>query len=161
MIVVSVILMALAQGAPNVAGRSHTWADYGGTDQAEPIEVAASRRGDTFPWMSEGPLEFLKELRRKRPLRQYLLYGTHVGWIRESDLEALVQLVGSREPCDHVVSSVSSRLPDSRSFVGQEALFLIEGYRTGRYPPRLHSIGFYQEKKDEILAWWKSRDRNP
>ena len=119
-------------------------------------ESQARAFGDTFPWQVEGPLDFLALLKSqaKNGAQFYTVYGTHVGWLQESDLQGLIGLVDSKEPCAHVVQAISSYLPSKRSFVGEQALFLIECYRQGRYPPALHSVGFYKRKK-EILEWWR------
>lgn len=126
-------------------------------------EAQAREFGDTFRWRAEGPLDFLALLksRAKSGARYYTVYGTHVGWLQESDLPGLISLVDSREPCSHVVMAMSSYAPTTRSFVGQEALFLIEGYRQGRYPPTLGSRGFYKAKKQEILEWWQRLHPGP
>jgi hypothetical protein len=62
----------------------------------------------------------------------------------------------SREPCAPVVSVKSSFIPDW-STVGDEAAFMILGFRKGWYPPDLHSGGIGPDVKDEIRSWWASR----
>ena len=47
----------------------------------------------------------------------------------------IVDLLDSTEPCASVSMSISSLHLESGSTVGQEAAFLIEGFRTGYYPP--------------------------
>ena len=115
----------------------------------------AKQFGDTFLWQERGPLDFLALLRKrvKGPTVFYTVHGRHVGWLQESDIPRLIALLDSREPCLHVIMSISSYLPRTPSFVGQEALFMIEGFRRGEYPPSLHSTEFYN-RKAEIVAWW-------
>jgi hypothetical protein len=111
---------------------------------------------DSFRWQEEGPIAFLETLRRTQTV--YTVDGVHVGWVKAQDAQRLVDLLDSSEPCAFVVSPYSSYIPPGRSFVGQEAVFLLEGYRAGRYPPGLHSGNAYK-RKSEILVWWKARMR--
>ncbi len=126
-------------------------------------EAEARKYGDTFAWQNDGPLDLLDLLRRRAEGASgpdsffYTVHGTHVGWLRETDVPGLIKLLDTKDPCAHVVRTLSSYLPMTRSFVGQEALFLIEGYRRGRYPPHLHSTDFY-ERKREILQWWDKKE---
>jgi len=119
-----------------------------------------TRFGDTFDWQHHGPLEFLLALQRGAERAQasggfpfYTVHGSHRGWLLESDLPQLVNLIDSPTPCLAVVSSNSSVLPSSLSTVGVEAIFLIEGYRTGRYPPAITSA-HRQGDAAEIRQWW-------
>ncbi len=137
----------------SASGRAHR---HGGGTPAEAVGF-----GDDFAWQQEGPEKFLSLLRARAqgpdaPYKCYTVHGWHVGWLRKSDLPRLLTLVESREPCAHVRMSVSKVMPVGVSFVGQEALFLIEGYRRGVYPPELHSGAFY-DRKDEIVAWARER----
>jgi hypothetical protein len=40
--------------------------------------------------------------------------------------------------------------------VGNEALFLLEGYRTGRYPPALCSLYYFNPDRTEVQSWWNT-----
>ena len=108
------------------------------------------------------PLEYLKMLQALGACQRgfgrwaHIVDGRYAGWIREQDLPGLVALVGSRAPCAHTVSIISSWMPQKPSFVGQEALFLIQAYRQNEFPPSPTSEGFYSHR-DEILAWWRAR----
>jgi hypothetical protein len=108
-------------------------------------------------WQTMRPLDLLARLRAHPTANVYTLLGRRERWVSEEDLPELIGLVDSRDPCPHVVSVYSSYLPRERSFVGQEALFLVEGYRQGYYPPALHSRGFYSTNRESILAWWRER----
>jgi hypothetical protein len=131
-------------------------------------EERARQMGDSFPWADASPADYLKMLaaRGREPKRTgddtyrwvYTICGRHRAWIREEDLPGLVAQVDSKAPCPHSVLSESGMAPLKTSFVGQEALFLIDGFRTGVFPPSLHSDGYYQ-KRGEILAWWKARKK--
>jgi hypothetical protein len=131
------------------------------------VDVPPSAQGDCVAneWKGEPagtPLEFLEFLQGRSACRQavdrfvFTVWSRWRRWIREEDLPALVALVDSRRPCPHTASALSSWAPLKPSFVGQEALFLIDGFREGVFPPSLHSEGYYR-KRDRILAWWKSR----
>jgi hypothetical protein len=137
-------------GSADPVDRSHRVEDSTGTPRLY---------GDSFDWQTNGPQEFLKVLRDRDSF--YTVDGVHVGWIREADVPGLIALLESREPVAHVVMVISSYLPRARSFVGQEALFLVEGFRQGRYPPSTHSGGRFVERKQEILGWWAKRSNTP
>jgi hypothetical protein len=117
----------------------------------------------TFDWQRKGPTEFLDLLRRQAKLPDLVgtfagIDASHEGWVKEAHLPALVALVDSKERCAHITTPQAPTLPTERSFVGQEALVMIQAFRDGTYPPRglATSEGFYAHK-DEILAWWKAR----
>jgi len=126
-------------------------------DRASDTGCTASLR-----WAEASPLEYLNGLQVLGACQRGFEHWAHIvdgqrsGWVREGDLQALVALVDSRLPCAHTVSDISSWMPQKPSFVGQEALFLIEAYRQNTFPPTSNSDGFYRNR-DEILAWWHSR----
>jgi hypothetical protein len=79
------------------------------------------------------------------------------GWITLHDAELLMQEIDSEEPAAPVVSPVSSYWPDNQtSTAGNEALFLLEGYRTGKYPPGLCSLYYFKPDKREVRLWWNT-----
>ena len=108
-----------------------------------------------FDYMRQGPLELLDLLRNCENIN-WLSPFMSFGWVKESDLPALIELLDSAEPCANVYSILSSHIDDSRSTVGNEAAYLIEGFRKDRYPPRLHSTVPVCDI-DEIKAWWERR----
>jgi hypothetical protein len=66
-----------------------------------------------------------------------------------------MQLIDSEEPAAPVVSPLSSYWPfNQTSTVGNEALFLIHGYRTGHYPPGLSSLYYFKPNRTEVREWW-------
>ena len=116
-----------------------------------------------FDWKNKTPADFLDLLRAQAKLPE--LIGTfasvdaaHAGWVKEEHLPALVALVDSKERCAHIATPEATTLPETRSFVGQEALVMIQAFRDGTYPPRgiTTSQGFHSHRA-EILAWWKAR----
>jgi len=77
-------------------------------------------------------------------------------WVQERDLPNLMLLLDSPVPCAPVALSRSSSWPDVSS-LGDQAAFLIQGFRAGVYPPALQSAKMKPGEKDEIRAWWLAR----
>jgi hypothetical protein len=109
---------------------------------------------------SVSPMEFL-ELLKQNPGKIYTVLISPEGWIRLGDVQELVKHVDSDEPCARVVSVLSSYFPieERYSTVGIEAMFLIEGFLKGSYPPALHSVSFDKKSadwyKDSLEDYWK------
>ena len=81
-------------------------------------------------------------------------------WVADwklSDLINIVKLVYSKEPATYVYSTASSiRIPKEMfkgSTVGQEARFIILGYMTLRYPPRLTSSDVSRESENMVMQF--------
>ena len=72
-------------------------------------------------------------------------------WVQEKDLPKHILLLDSPVPCASVMSIKSSAWPGV-STVGEQAAFLIQGFRAGIYPPDLHSGRMPPDVKDEIRA---------
>ena len=98
------------------------------------------------------PVELL-ELLTKEKYGIYSPMSVPKDWITEDDVRELVKFVDSKKICASVVSPLSSYLPTGESTVGNEAIFLIEGFLQERYPPSLHSEVF--EKKN--TEWYKTK----
>jgi len=108
-----------------------------------------------FDYVSEGPLDLL-EILKSRDKPTMLPPGIPSCWISESDLPALFNLLDSNEPCAGVINMLSSRIDTSHSTVGNQAAYLIEGFRKGRYPPGLLTTEPYRGMK-ELKSWWRDR----
>lgn len=109
-----------------------------------------------FDFARKGPVEFLHFLRDQiGPSGVYTFARPMNNWIRRDQLAELVALVESDEPCGTVVLSHSSTIVLD-STVGNEAAFLIDGFRRGRYPPELHSGAHREGRKADVLAWWRA-----
>ncbi|MEN6611072.1 MAG: hypothetical protein ABFC24_09520 [Methanoregulaceae archaeon] len=105
---------------------------------------------------THSPPEYLNDL-RKHPDISVTVLSVPPDWITKKDAEFLIRLIDSDDPASPVISPLSSYMPvNEKSTVGNEALFLLEGYRTGRYPPRLCSVGTFQPDRAGILAWWEA-----
>ena len=112
-----------------------------------------------FDLRGTDPLKLLEILKRDVGFDSVLSIGEPVeNWVREKDLPQLIFLLDSPELCAPVANIRSSFIPD-RSTVGEQAAFLIQGFRAGIYPPDLHSGRMAPGVKDEIRAWWAARKR--
>lgn len=99
------------------------------------------------------PVDFLRELKSQPYWISFKSAATQ--WITPRDLPDLLEAVQSREPCAFVTSVYSSYLPPGRSTVGDEAVFMIEGYMKGFYPPQLYSGPYTENVKQAYITWCK------
>lgn len=107
-----------------------------------------------FDFSRQSPMEFLEYLRDEvGPDRCYFFSGPKEDWIHREHLPGLMKVLDSQEPCAGVAMYASSSLA-VRSTVGNEAAFLIEGYRLNRYPPDLHSGRLAADVRESIRRWW-------
>mgnify|MGYP000670754876 CR=1 FL=1 len=116
---------------------------------------------DEFDFFSRAPLDLIEFLKQREP--PFRVRHLHVGWISSADVALLSGLVDSTVPCAMVSKRYSSaELESERSTVGQESMFLIEGYICGVYPPDMNS-GFLvaSDRHKEVRAWLLSRDLLP
>ncbi len=109
---------------------------------------------DSCYFASHTPTDFLNDL-RVHPDKTAQVLGVPEHWITIRDAEQLMQLIDSQDPASPVVSPLSSYLPSNQtSTVGNEALFLLEGYRAGHYPPALSSLYHFRMDRSEMRTWW-------
>lgn len=106
---------------------------------------------------SKTPLEFLEDL-CKRDSGRYSLQEAVTGWVKESDVRQLIELVDSNKPCASVALTASSYIRLD-STMGDEAAFLIEGFRKGSYPPALNSESLSEDERAEMKRWWGQREK--
>jgi hypothetical protein len=113
-------------------------------------------RGDSCYFSTRTPMDFLNDL-RMHPVQPVMVLDVPEDWITLHDVALLMQEIDSTEPAAPVVSPISSYWPfDQTSTVGNEALFLIEGYRTGKYPPALCSLYYFKPDRAGVRSWWNS-----
>jgi hypothetical protein len=113
-------------------------------------------RGDSCYFRTHTPMEYLHDL-RMHPHEQVMVLDVPGDWITLHDAELLIQEIDSDDAAAPVVSPVSSYWPfNQTSTVGNEALFLLEGYRTGRYPPALCSVYYFRPDQNEVRSWWNT-----
>ncbi|HNQ29670.1 MAG TPA: hypothetical protein PKM87_06080 [Methanolinea sp.] len=116
-------------------------------------------QGDSCYFTTHTPIEYLDDL-RMHPRSHVLVIDVPRDWITPADVEHLMQEIDSTEPAAPVVSPLSSYRPfNQTSTVGNEALYLIEGYRAGKYPPALCSLHYFHPDKDEVRSWWEAYGR--
>ena len=112
------------------------------------------------------PLSFIKALTMNETKPQ-LIHETTVidafpdNWVKSSDLDSLITLIGSTTKCNCSLNPLSSRSPTNENAdVGGYAIFFINSYRQ----KSKISIGLYtcprtnKESVDEIMKWWTGLD---
>jgi hypothetical protein len=137
----------------NAAGTNDTH-----SPEAQPGDEAGpddSTIHDLSGLKGETPIQFLTRLQQRR-YTFYTFDGPLKNWITQKDLPALLSLTGSKAPCSSVVLLISNQLPTQDSTVGQEALFMIEGYRKGEYPPSVASFSPITDS-EELMQWAQSQ----
>lgn len=102
-------------------------------------------------YKSISPLEFL-DILKQHPDSVYSAISAPDGWIKYEHVKELAKYVELEEPCARVVSDLSPYVPQKPSTVGNEAIFLIQGFLGRKYPPSLHSEGF----TDRDAQWYKT-----
>jgi hypothetical protein len=121
------------------------------------IPLSAGDKAAGFDLSSSDPSKLLDTLTNGNFPGSVLVVGEPVeNWVQEKDLPKLMLLLDSPVPCAPVVLARSSFTPRVSS-VGDQAAFLIQGFRDGSYPPSLHSGRITPAVKDEIRAWWANR----
>jgi hypothetical protein len=117
-----------------------------------PVPPGVMERGD-YDWRKVTPLEHLSYLKTRKD--SYTVWGCEEGWVKESDIPALMALLDSRERCVSQHSSVSAFIGPRKSTVGNEAAWLIEAFRVGRFPPNNASAS--TPETPELRKWWAER----
>jgi hypothetical protein len=113
----------------------------------------------TEPFYKDTPLAFLEWLKTyENGVHTFTISGQAKGWISEDDIPALLEKLDSTEPCAGVMSSASSSIP-GRSTVGDQAAFMIDGFRTRLYPPKLASKKYTKAEKQDLRNWWRQYER--
>ncbi len=127
------------------------WTGHGMRLAADEVPPLIDKLSDL---KSKTPVDFLKIL-KERKFPEYFFRDSLASWISKKDIPGLVALVGSKETCASVALLRSSNYSTEASTVGREALFMLEGYRQGKYPSRLNSIFFDGNKKSntELIQW--------
>jgi len=106
-------------------------------------------------WYEGTPFTLLSIL-VSHPATGYPVRRAREEFVRVEHLPGLVNLLDSPTPCAAVLLPEGGEFPARYSTVGNEAAFLIEGYRAGRYPPRPSSLS-PEPDREEIRAWWEAR----
>jgi hypothetical protein len=124
-------------------------------------EVRRSDGAAEFDFSRHSPLDFLDYLQRLRgeavaehgpdTISTCTVWRVPEDWIRAEHVHRLAPLIDSSEPCAAAISMISSHIP-RRSDVGQEAAFLMAGFRKGTYPPAPASDAV---EKDAVRKWYE------
>ncbi|MBN1761513.1 MAG: hypothetical protein JW878_00340 [Methanomicrobia archaeon] len=135
-----------------------TIAAVGWVSQHQKIPPQDSPMPEQLDWAETDPLALL-EILKSRPDTPLTIASTPPpDWITEEHVRQLMHVIDSEEPAAPVVSVLSSYYPfNESSTVGNEAMFLIEGFRRGRYPPALCSIYYFDGNTDELRTWWSNQ----
>ena len=109
---------------------------------------------DPMSWeLPNSPLELLAWLKNENVFVGDKVYG----YVKESHIPVLVDLISSEEKCGFIISSASSYLPPSgsQSTIGVQAALLIESYWREYYPFRL-VMGMQETTPSDIRHWYKN-----
>lgn len=110
---------------------------------------------DSSDIATKSPAAFLEMLKTyDNHLHTYIINRHLKGWVTEDDVPELLARLDSKEPCAGVMYEASGSIP-GRSTVGDQAAFLIEGFRTRIYPPSLYSKPLTDSQKADLRSWWK------
>jgi len=81
-------------------------------------------------------------------------------WVKAEHIPLLLERLDSARPAAHVVAIESSMLPTSLSTEGDQARFILDGVRSGRFPPRLTSMTHGDPRPaQDYRDWWDQVQR--
>lgn len=109
-----------------------------------------------FDLKDTNPLALLDLLQRGKEQKMFTVPAPVATWVKKEHLPALIKLLDSKEECMSVALEASSTIRMG-STVGDEAAFLIAGYRAGQYPPALSSKAFTDSERAELIEWARQR----
>jgi hypothetical protein len=106
---------------------------------------------------NNSPIDFINYLKSsyQNPVTINPGFPAPKKWVQEEHLHELIKLIDSEEPASPVSSALSSYRSEQPSAVGNEAMFLIEGFIKGTYPPELDSSYLFKADKEKIKKWWQ------
>lgn len=113
----------------------------------------------TTAWTKLAPVEFinmLEQMAKEGDTTFFILHkDVQTDWIKKEQLPEIVKLLDDKTPCANVTLDISSYLAPV-STVQTEAAYIIQGFRSGEYPPALNSNRFKIDI-DEIKEWWRQK----
>jgi hypothetical protein len=112
-------------------------------------------RHSAYPWQDVTPLEYLTYI-RFLTVSSVTVFGCKENWVTEADVPALLDLLDSKEPSPSQKSARSSFWDADMSTVGNEAAWLLQAFRVGRFPPGLNSTRNAPDAS-ELRRWWSAR----
>ena len=116
---------------------------------------------EKFDWSNMSPIDFLELLENRGEAWVTIWENPPNGWIKAEHIHELIKYIESKEKSAFVISSLSSYLPPGSSTVGNEAMYLINGYRNNKYPPSLYSGVGNIEKTKEWYQNWVKENKTP
>jgi len=121
------------------------------------VKAYAVEGSEQFNWSQVTPLDFLDILKNRAGFVVIKASNYPPGsWITKEHVKILMGLIGSHDAAASVVSELSQQEPFLTSSVGNEAMFLIEGFRKGVYPPSLCSVSNFKADAQEYGTWWEA-----
>lgn len=118
--------------------------------------VAQGSARDSRDVAAKAPMMFLESLKTFDNRLHTYIFSHHLkNWVTEEDVPELLALLDSKEPCAGVMYEASGSVP-GRSTVGDQAAFLVEGFRTRLYPPSLYSKPLTDSQKADLRNWWRT-----
>jgi hypothetical protein len=121
---------------------------------------------DSVRWLAPkkfSPLSFIQGLKVPNEVKQHSISLTTMAddfpndWVKPSDLDSLISLIGSTTKCNCLLNPLSSYIPTNETAdIGGYAIIFINSFRQKK---RI-SLGLYKcpktnkESVDEIMKWW-------
>lgn len=124
--------------------------------QARPQDSRFVEASKELEWSGATPMDFLNLLKKYRHSVVVIDPGKTPpqGWIKQEHVAQLMQVIGSIEAAAPVILRTSPYMPPGESTVGNEAMFLIEGFRKKSYPPLEASVYYFKPNQAEYRRWW-------
>jgi len=121
-------------------------------------EVQFIDASEQINWHKTSPLDFLKFLKENKDFAVFMGYTNLPAqdWISEEDVDMLIHYINSSDEAAPVSSEKAERLVKSGSTVGREAMFLIAGFISKRYPPELCSVYDFYPEPENFKKWWEA-----
>lgn len=113
-----------------------------------------------YPNFNEtSPIDFLKYLQNFNLTSLVIDRGdVPKNWIQKKHLDPLLDLLDSKDPAIPVYEDYNVDRKQYSSTIGNEVLFLLEGYLSGQYPPGGCSLGYWT--KDGKVSDFETRKQN-
>lgn len=137
-----------------------TWAAWWAWEPSTSRATTRRRAVELVEIKDMKPLEFLSYL-EKSPAVCCEIARVPDGWVKADQLADLFKHLDSDQECASVVATGwSPHVAVSKpSTVGREAAFLIQSFRTQRYPAPLGSM-LTEQDKTELRQWWAQYSRS-
>ena len=105
-------------------------------------------------WSRVSPIDFVNILKKNRHSIMVIDSPPPEIWIKKEHVPKLMNMIYSSEPAAPVMLQSSPHTPSDTSTVGNEAMFLIEGFKNKSYPPQPCSVGSFKPNPQDYSRWW-------